>query len=192
MKYGHFCLDVETTDLESSAIVLSAALVYFSLDDEDQFTYEDLVDRSLYVKFDAKEQKQLKRTSSRSTLEWWDKQGPDIKRMCFLPSSKDVSALEGMEQIKQYLDKYGDKDYFVWTRGCLDQMVMESICRSIEIDSVFNYNGFCDVRTALRCLKTTTNNRGYCDIPDFDRNKISKHNCIDDVCLDVLMLKYGV
>ena len=190
MKYSNFCLDVETTDIESTAIVLSAAIVGFNLEDDD-CTYEDLVERSLYVKFNAKEQKAAGRSVSRETLEWWSKQGEEIQRMCFLPSKKDFSAEGGMGAINKYLTENGDKDYFVWTRGSLDQMVMESLCRTFGIESVFHYNSFCDIRTALRCLKQTTNKRGYCDIPDFDRDKISKHNPIDDIVLDVLMLKYG-
>jgi hypothetical protein len=190
MKYDNFCLDVETTDIDSSAIVLSAAIVGFNLTED--FTYEDLVDRTLYVKFIAKEQKAAGRTASRDTLEWWDKQGEEIKRMCFLPSKKDVSALEGLDTIRSFIAKNGNKDYMVWTRGCLDQMVMESLCRTFKVDPITSYNSFCDVRTALRCLKSTTNNRGYCDIPNFDRDKISKHNPIDDIALDVLMLRYGV
>lgn len=190
MKYSNFCLDVETTDIESTAIVLSAAIVGFNIEDDD-CTYEDLVERSLYVKFNAKEQKAAGRSVSRETLAWWGKQGEDIQRMCFLPSKKDFSAEDGMAAINKYLTENGDKDYFVWTRGSLDQMVMESLCRTFGIESVFHYNSFCDIRTALRCLKQTVNKRGYCDIPDFDRDKISAHNPIDDICRDVLMLKYG-
>lgn len=191
MKYEHFCLDVETTDIESSAIVLSAAIVGFNLTEDDNFTYEDLVERTLYVKFDAKEQKAAGRSVSRETMAWWDKQGEDIKRMCFFPSKKDMSAEEGMGAINSYLKANGTQDYFVWTRGSLDQMLFESLSRTFEVEKVFHYNSFCDIRTALRCLKQTTNRQGYCNIPNFDLDKISKHNPIDDIALDVLMLKYG-
>lgn len=187
---NNFVFDVETLDIESTAIVLSAALVYF--DPTETVTFDELVDRSIYVKFSIEEQKQMGRSKSAETIDWWRKQGPDIQKLCLFPSPKDLTAKDGIGRLRNYIKEHGDSNSFVWARGTLDQMVIESLARSADVKPMANYNAWCDVRTAIRLLKETSEWNGYCHVPGLDRSKVNKHNPIDDVCLDALMLVHGV
>lgn len=187
---NNFVFDVETTNIESTAIVLSAAIVYFDPEKDIDITYDELVERTLYVKFNAAEQKAMGRSVSRSTLEWWNKQSKMIKDLCFLPSPKDLSVEEGLNRLRDYVSENGDNP-FIWARGSLDQMVIESLTRDVEAKPIVHFNSWCDVRTAIRLLKDTSNRNGYCDIPGFDAGTVDKHNPIADVCYDALMLIKG-
>ncbi|MHB8123400.1 MAG: 3'-5' exoribonuclease domain-containing protein [Desulfuromonadaceae bacterium] len=186
-----FCYDVETCSTEDNAIVLSAALVWFDPEETD-ITFDQLVERTLYVKFKAKEQAEAGRKVSKDTIEWWNKQGPLIKDLSFKPSKKDLTAAEGIGQIRAYIKEHGDKNSFVWARGSLDQRVTESLCKTFDLEPIQNYNMWMDVRTAIRLLKETSKVNGYCDIPNFNYDVVFKHSPIDDIALDVLMLVQGV
>lgn len=62
-----FIFDIESLGVESNAVVLSAALIYF--DPEKRPTYQDLLDEACFVKFKSKEQAKVGRTVTLSTLE---------------------------------------------------------------------------------------------------------------------------
>lgn len=187
-----FLLDIETLDVESTAVVLSVAMVYF----EEGMTYDELLERTIFVKFDSKEQiSKYKRTVSKSTLDWWSKQTKESKEVSLIPSNKDVPALDGIEQLKAYMTISQDKNKIVFTRGNLDPMCMESLCRAVGVPPITPYYNYMDVRTALNLMKTTTV-RGYCDILfegfNIEEAKSNKHDPIVDVCLDAMMLMYGI
>ena len=187
---NHFVVDVETLDIESSAIVLSASIVYFSLEEDVDFL--QLIDRSLYVKFSVIEQYEKGRTKSADTMNWWKKQGTEIQKLCLNPSKKDLSVAEGLSRMRDYVKEHGSNDSFFWARGTLDQMVLESLARWFDEKFFANYNAWMDVRTAIRLTKSTANWRGYCEVPGFDQSLVNAHNPIDDVCRDALLLIKGV
>jgi hypothetical protein len=180
--------DIETLDVESTAVILSAAMVYF----DEGMNFDDLKRNSIFVKFDAKEQIQkYKRTIGQSTLEWWKKQNDFAKTLNLNPSAKDVSAIEGIELLRGFLDIDPSPRKILWTRGSLDQMCIESLCNSVDIPYLVKYNQFMDVRTAITILAENSNN-GYCPIylPGFNPNQIIKHDPICDCILDSLQLLY--
>ena len=187
-----FLLDIETLSTESTAVVLNAAIVYF----EDGMSYNELLESSLLVKFDAKEQiRKYKRHVSKDTLDWWGKQSEEIRNTNFNPSSNDVSAEEGILQLKKYMNISQDKNKIIFTRGNLDPMCMESLCRSMGTKPLVPYYSFMDVRTALNLLKTTTVN-GYCEVSYAGFNmaeaKKSKHDPKVDIALDAMQILYGI
>lgn len=185
-----FLLDIETLSTESTAVVLNAAMVYF----EDGMTYENLIESSIFVKFLAKEQiQQYKRHICKDTLEWWSKQSDEIRNNNFNPSQNDVTAAEGILQLKEYMNISREKTKIIFTRGALDPMCLESLCKSIGVKPLAPYYNFMDVRTALNLMKSTTV-RGYCDVEGFDMAaaKKNKHDPIIDVCLDAMQILYGI
>lgn len=188
---NHFVLDVETLSVESTAIVLSCAIIHFDFEKDATVTYDELVERALYVKFKLKEQHDLGRTTLGSTIEWWMKQGSAIRDLCFKPSPKDVGATEGMIQIENYVQEHGTKSSMIWARGSLDQMALDSLSRTIGRNTIVPYNMWMDIRTAIRLTKETSDQRGYCDIPGFDHSTVDKHNPIADCALDILQLVQG-
>lgn len=187
-----FLLDIETLSTESTAVVLNAAMVYF----EDGMSYNELLESSLLVKFDAKEQiRQYKRHVSKDTLDWWGKQSEEIRNTNFNPSCTDLAAAEGILRLKEYMNISQEKTKIIFTRGALDPMCLESLCRAIGVKPLAPYYNFMDVRTALNLMKSTTV-RGYCDVDvkgfDMAEAKKNKHDPIVDVCLDAMQILYGI
>jgi hypothetical protein len=187
-----FCYDVETQSVREKAVVLSFAITYFDPNDLDM-TIESLLEDTLFVKFDAKEQiKEMKRHVSSEVIDWWKKQCDIVRDVSFKPKETDVKALDGVNIIKEFVKrKAKNKEELVFTRGSLDQFVTDNLCGDLGVPMIFNYASYLDVRTALYCTKDTCV-RGYCDIPGFDKNRIMKHNPVDDVIYDILMLVKGV
>ena len=188
-----FMFDVETLNKNSSSVILSIACIHF--DPDAKPSPETLRKDSIFIKFDAQEQiKQYKRSVSKSTIDWWAKQCENARIKSFKPSDIDVSAKTGLEQLTKWADTYGnDKKKWVWARGNLDQSVLDSLCDDVEIEPIFEYHRWRDVRTAVDFLYGTEN--GYCKVeyPDFDSFlHVTKHDPIDDCVLDVMMLLYGV
>ena len=178
--------DVETMDAESTAVILSAAIIKF--DFNEVLTFEDYVKRACFVKFDAKSQiKDYKRTVSKDTMAWWEKQSEIAKRISLIPSADDVSAKEGIDTIKKYVEKHGGKDTFFWARGSLDQMVIDSLCTRLQVPYITQYNRWRDVRTAIDIIANDSK-EGYCKIKNFDYNKVLKHDPVQDCALDIMMM----
>ena len=184
-----FLIDIETLDVESTTIILSAAMLHF--DTENKYTFEEYLDKACFVKFDVKEQKALGRTVSTDTVEWWKKQSKEVQQISLLPSENDVSAEMGIKKLQQYIrDNSKEKEELVWIRGTIDQMAMDSLCKSVKMDRLFPYWAYRDVRTFIDFTKESAK-KGYCKIPEFDFSKVKKHNPIHDIALDALMILEG-
>lgn len=191
-----FIYDIETCDTESTTVILSTAILY--VDETKDYSPQDLYENTLFVKFKAKEQIEIyKRSISKDTIAWWEKQCELAKKMSFYPKKSDLDALEAIDLLKRYISKNtkDKKSELVWVRGSLDQMAMDSLCKNIGIENLFHYSNYRDVRTAIDLLYETSN-KGYCKIdpeklPDWDENIIVKHDPIWDVVFDAIMLLYG-
>ena len=184
-----FCFDIETLDLESTAVVLSAAIVYF--DPKKETSYQELLDRTLFVKFNVSDQIQrLHRTIGKSTAEWWESKPEYIKKVSLYVSNADVVVEDGYDIIMSYINSYQGTHTF-WARGNMDDVVFTSLLNKVDKPPIAQYNMWRDVRTAIDIIYGTTN--GYCDVthPDFNRDLVLKHHPAHDVCLDVMMLLYG-
>ena len=191
---GILCFDIETLGTESNSVVLSAAIVYADLD--SMHTWESLYTQSEFVKFSVEEQiKNYKRTVDRNTVEWWNKQCDMVKRKSFIPSKDDLSAKEGITKLRAYIkDKCDPEKTTIWTRGNLDQVAFDSLSKDCDEEVIMNYYNYRDVRTFVD-VTANTSKRGYCKIskdkyPEFDNNIVMKHNPIDDIVYDVLMMLY--
>ena len=185
-----FVFDIETLDVESTSVVLSAAIVYF----DEKSTYQSLLDDCLFVKFDAKEQiKKYKRTVSKSTLEWWGKQSDHAKKISFYPSDKDLTAVEAISQIRKYLKRESKEKMIMWSRGAIDSVIMDSLCKAMDVKPLIFYNQHREIRTALDLLSKTCVN-GYCqvDLKGFSREMVKKHDPVHDVCYDAIQLLYHI
>jgi hypothetical protein len=183
--------DVETLGKESNSVILSMAAIYFK--PEDKPTPQELRDNAFFVKLDVADQiKRLNRKVGKTTMQWWSKQCDNVRRKSFSPSSEDVRFEDGYEAMRQWAKSKNDDKCWVWARGNLDQLVLDSMEEQLEIDSIWKFARWRDVRTAIDFLYET--NRGYCEIdyPGFDPSlHITKHNPIDDCVFDVMMLIYG-
>ena len=187
-----FVFDIETLSKESNAVILSFACVHFS--DKDKSSFQYMKDNSFFVKLDASDQfKRLKRSYQQSTIDWWKKQCENARIKSYKPSSNDVIIEDGLEQFRTWTKQFNEDRSWVWARGTLDQLVLDSAVEQLNIEPIFHYNRWRDVRTAVDFLYGTYN--GYCDVdyPGFDPFlNITKHDPVDDCLYDAMMLLYGV
>jgi len=191
-----FIYDIETCDVESTSVILSTAILY--VDEKKDYTAQELYENTLFVKFKAREQIDLyKRTISKDTIVWWNKQCDLAKNMSFFPKKSDLSTLEGIACLKKYINEHTNniKNELVWVRGSVDQIGMDSLCKRAQLENLFHYSNYRDVRTAIDLLYETSV-RGYClidteKLSNWDENIIIKHDPIWDVVYDALMLLYG-
>lgn len=197
-----FMFDIETLGTESTSIILSAAITHFDFDDvsirnpQDELAmleeYRHYVNSSKFVKFDVREQQDNGRIYTKGTVDWWKKQSQIAKDTSLSVHEDDLSTKEGIRQIQEYVDAHGGNNQIVWARGSLDQMVFDSLCRSIDIEPIFMYNMWRDVRTAIDILATESKG-GYADIKNFNSNNhVIKHVPQNDCALDILMVLYYV
>lgn len=197
-----FVLDIESLGVESTSVVLSVGMVYVdpdSLMKDNDKAYAQLLDtgfeqNAFFVKFKSVEQTKppYNRVISKSTLQWWkDKTGEVQRADSLLPSSRDVSVVEGFESLRVwYNNKRNGVVLPIWTRGSLDQMALDSLCHSFDIEPLAPYNAYRDIRTAIDLIYPDGSS-GYVEIPDFDRDQVIKHNPVHDCAYDALMLLRG-
>ena len=187
-----FIFDVETLGKESKAVILSIGCVYFK--PEEKPSFEKLKENSFFIKFDAEDQvKRLKRNMTKSSLQWWSKQCLNVRKKSFIPDpSRDVKIEEGLEQFRQWTQQFNDNKCCVWARGNLDQLVLDSMEEQLDIEPIFYYNRWRDVRTAIDLWHDTSS--GYCNVDYANFNPelmITKHDPVDDCLYDAMMLLYG-
>lgn len=188
-----FMFDVETLGKKSNTVILSMACIHF--DPDEKPSPQSLRENAFFVKLDAADQiKRLNRTVQKSTIDWWAKQCLNVKNQSFFPSLQDVKLEDGIEQMRQWSKQYGNnKREWVWARGNLDQIVLDDAEDQLNVEPVFHFSRWRDIRTAVDFLYET--NTGYCDVDyhGFDPAlHITKHDPIDDCVYDIMMLLYGV
>jgi hypothetical protein len=168
------------------------ACLYF--DPKSKPSWEELRANAFFVKLDAKDQMvRLGRSGSKSTLEWWNKQCEIVRNKSLVVKPDDVKIEDGIELMREYANKHDPEGKsWVWARGNLDQLVLDSMEEKLEIEPVFFYSRWRDVRTAIDLLAGSIN--GYChvDYPGFyPSGHIIKHDPVDDCVYDAMMLLYG-
>lgn len=192
-----FLFDVETLGVESTSVCLSLAMVYCDPDNlpaDNNEAFDYLVGQSKFIKFDAKEQLNFSRPRfvSKDTVEWWSKQGDAQKMLSFKPSAMDMSAMDGIAELKEWWEQFPNhKNLPVWVRGTLDQPILDSLMRDIKFPPFIAYNSYRDVRTFIELVYADTANAGYVEIPDFDPYRVAKHDPVCDCILDALMMVRG-
>ena len=190
-----FIFDVETLGKESNSVILSMAAIYFEPDKEPSHT--QLRDSAFFVKFDVQDQiKRLNRKVGKTTIEWWSKQCENVRNKSFKPRADDITFEIGYEAMRQWANTKNDSKCWVWARGNLDQLVLDSMEEQLELKPIWPFSRWRDVRTAVDFLYGTTNGYVEVDTPAwveaFDSKlHITKHNPIDDCVFDAMQLMYG-
>lgn len=189
-----FGMDIETLGVESTSVILSVGLCY--VEDTSPRSYQDILDKSIFIKLNAKEQiDNYNRIVDKSTLEWWNKQGDYAKERNYKPKKTDFGVVEGLNAINKWVESVGKKDSLCWIRGSLDQMCLDSLCKAAGVSTPFKYNSYRDVRTALDFIYPGCKN-GYVDVdPElclgFTPDMVLKHSPEFDTAYDLAMMLYG-
>ena len=191
-----FVFDVETLGKESNSVILSMAAIYF--DPDKGPSYKEMYDDAFFVKFDVVDQmKRLDRKVGKTTMQWWAKQCDNVKLKSFKPNpSIDVKFEDGYEAMRQWAASKNDDKCYVWARGNLDQLVLDSFEEQLELKPIWPFSRWRDVRTAIDFLYGVTNGYVTVEVPPWVESfdpalHVTKHNPIDDCCFDAMQLMYG-
>ena len=191
-----FCFDVETLGKESNSVMLSMAAIHF--DPAKGKSYKEYKDSAFFVKFDVEDQiRRLNRKMGKTTMQWWAKQCDNVKTVSFKPNKEiDVKFEDGYEQMRKWAASFNEPTSWVWARGNLDQLIMDSFEEQLEIEPIWPFQRWRDVRTAIDILYET--DKGYVNVvvppwvDTFDPTlHVTKHNPIDDCAFDIMQLLYG-
>lgn len=191
-----FFLDIETISTKSNAVILSVGIIYADASLE-KTTYAELIQNGIYVKFDTKDQvERLGRHVEKRTVDWWMKQAPLVRDMAMKPSPKDLKVEHGLSVLSTWIkEKQQGRNELCWIRGFMDSTTLEDLTSQLEVPSVFPYNSYRDVRTAIDLMYPHTTS-GYVDVDPtrcvgFDVSDVIKHHPVHDSAYDAAMLIYG-
>jgi hypothetical protein len=186
-----FVFDIETLSKKSTAVILSMAVTYF--DPVKKTSYEDMRKDTFFVKFNVADQiKRHQRVMDKSTLEWWSKQCLNVRIKSLKPSENDVTFEEGYAMMADWIKSKNDDKCYVWARGNLDQIVLDDYLDQVGIEPVWFFTRWRDVRTAIDFMYNSTDGYTTVDCGGFNPFiDITKHDPVDDVIYDAMMLMYG-
>lgn len=190
-----FIFDIETIGIESTSVILSAALTFVDstkLSQDPSEAYFQLLDSTCLVKFDVKEQLDLGRSTDSNTVAWWKRQIKQTQEVSFLPNKTlDKSAKDATQILRDFWASIPDsKNMQIWTRGGLDQMCFESLQRTIGTLPFVPYNNYRDVRTFIDLVYPDASG-GYIEVPGFDEGNCWKHQPQHDCAFDALQMLRG-
>jgi hypothetical protein len=195
MNYSLFALDIETLATEANAVILSIGLVPFEA--KTFFTVEGLRKNSFFVKFNAREQQTIyNRSVSKDTLKWWSEQSKASQAMSLIPSSSDMSVVDGLSALTEfYHSRGGSKNSKIYTRGSFDQMITDSLFKAADMKPLAPYYGFRDIRTFIEVLYPKSE-RGYIKVDttvctDYNEDKLVAHDPVEDCLRDIAMMLAG-
>ena len=194
---------------DSFSTILSIGIVPFDFDENP--TIEELRERSLFYKFDSKDQIiNYGTTTDKEVIEWWKKQSPENLKNSFYPNPEvDVKIKDVWHDMVKWVDDRTEifKSRMFWQRGCFEQHILQGVNKLIgntteeRIDHGY-FAQWSDVRTALRLMygsdydsiRSKYYGKIIVDYPgwyDGVGDQFEKHNPIDDCIIDICLLLYG-
>lgn len=189
-----FMLDFETLGTSENAVVTRIAITPFMFNQYD-VTYEQLLNRSLYIALDVKDQiENYNRVVDKSTIEFWKTQSRELRQESIKPTDNDLSLVDGLNEIKNFLKEWGyDSKYsFTWCRGInFEAPIMNTMNKQAFPNDkypILSYRLYHDCRTFNWCMSSGKTDK-Y--IPkDFNQLNHIEHHAKHDAALDVYrMLK---
>lgn len=184
----HLCIDLETLAFNDNAIITAIAITPFYFTEKD-VTFDELVERTFYVKCDVKSQKLLGRVADKSTIDFWKKQLPEVQKLSSLPSPDDINISECFTLMKQFIKttKYDFWNSYTWERGMgFDTNKLDTLFRQLDEKSPMNFWRAREIRTFNDLVGDTTN--GKWELPDGRPENFIEHYAKHDAAMDALRL----
>jgi hypothetical protein len=183
----HIGFDIETLDITPRAVVLSLACVSFSF--EETKSYDEYKKEGLYIKLNPIEQMKAGRSVGPDTVKWWKSQGP-IAAKILQPSAQDVSVLDTLRLVKEYIFSHGYdyKESYIWTRGLnFDIPIIEDLYRTNGQEQPYNTWKTRDIRTYIDVLTGSTS--GKYELVESVADEFVAHSALDDIVMDIMRMK---
>lgn len=116
MNNSDFVVDWETIGTTPDSVVLSLAFTPFKRDELK--TFQEYIDDTYYWKFELSHQIELGRVTNQSTLDWWEKQDPEVKNSQFEPTPDDVDLVTMLRELKAACQEHNITNKSMgWCRG---------------------------------------------------------------------------
>ena len=182
--------DFETLSQDQQkGVVTSFAMISFSEKRyvDNPYTYEELIDISKYIKFDAEEQvTKFGRKISKETVEWWNEQGEEAKKQ-IRPSKEDQSIDSFYEFIINNCVCSNIKKAF--SRGnTFDPMFLQYLMVDTGHQDPFHWRTVRDTRSMIEGMSFGMNlNNGF--TPGELASKFVKHDPRHDIAMDVMRMQ---
>ena len=190
--------DFETVAIGENAAVPSLAILAF--DPSELLTFDELINNSLRLKFNLKQQfTDYDRKYDASTIAWWkDSQRAEAYKQVIMPSSEDISLSEAPLRINQYLASMGyqpNSGEKVWTRGNdFDVPLMKNIYEMFGKEVPYPFWCVRDIRTEIDAITPywddSHEGKGYTKNFPYPEGFIA-HVETHDIARDVLMMQYS-
>lgn len=133
-------IDLETLDVEPTAVVLSMGAVKF-----DPITGK--LGDTLFYRVDVDEQLALSRTTSDKTMDWWAKQSPEAQESAFSPDDRHPLGFV-LTQLHRFV--WGSDR--VWSQGSMDIDILKHMFRSEKMNLPWAYWQVMDSRTIFDAI----------------------------------------
>lgn len=191
-KKNSIIIDFETLSKDpKTCAVVSCAVLEF---DESKFisdtpyTFESLFFHTGFIKFDVADQvKNYGRKITKETLDWWNNQGEDAKKM-IQPSKMDQPITEFFKFLKNNCNI--GSFHCVYVRGvAFDSIIVDELCKICSIQTPFHWGKYRDTRSFITGLSYGMNIEHNFMIDEL-KSIISLHDPRHDVILDVLRMQF--
>ena len=196
MKYENtdFVIDWETMGSDPDTIVLSFAISPFI---EDQIeSYESIVSKSKYWKFDLESQHADGRSVNLDTLEWWETQPKALKDSQFNPTPNDIKLKEFVVELEEYLAASGLSKYSqLYCRGAsFDYPILAHIVKTYSNHNhkmwpVAFWNQNC-IRSYIRGM-FVSRNTSKVPLPKGSIDGFVAHDPLHDCARGVMHIQYA-
>jgi hypothetical protein len=183
--------DFETLSSDvNRGVVLSIGLLTYTSGrfSNDPYTYEELLENTKYMKFDVTEQvKKYDRKIQKGTLDWWNTQGPEAKKVL----DPDPSIDQSIDKLYNFfvINVNMNNLKTVFTRGnTFDIPILEGILKETGNSIPYPFWMVRDTRSYLDGLLYGSNTRNSY-IPDGCKEKFIAHDARHDVVMDVMRMQ---
>lgn len=201
MSADFIILDFETlgvTGWKNPVLSLGVYAGEWSEVEDTKESVVSMIGNGLEIFFNVKEQvSEFNREVSEETMDWWERQGEESKRIFKAPNKKSVRDLPRI--LSEYCRERGvDKETLVLIRAPhFDYVFLKSIYEDLglkENDIPFSHWKVRDVRTIVD-MHPQSDGKGYFQnfSPYMKENYgLVKHNALHDIIIDIVLLKYAM
>lgn len=181
--------DFETLSQDPvNGVVVSFAMLNYreSRFVDDPYTYQELVDKSFYMKFDVEDQvKNYNRVIEKDTLEWWGKQSKEAQRK-IAPSSDDVSISELYDFFT--VNRATNMRRVYTRRNTFDPIFMTSLMKATGKPEPYDWWDVRDTISYIDGLSYGVDLKNNF-IPDGLEEHFVAHDPCHDIAMDVMRLQ---
>jgi hypothetical protein len=119
LDYLQLCIDIETRARYDNAIITRMAITPFRFTEDVGISFQDLLDRTLYISLDQAEQARLGRVSDERTEKWWSEQDEDLRIESYYPTNNDLKINDAFAEIKRFISSWNYNHYHshLWARN---------------------------------------------------------------------------